>query len=543
MSLANLRIGVRMALGLGTIALLLALVAGASWTGIARVKAEWDDYAKRVAVRRDLISTAVNTLGNAGESFKHYIVRGGRHDKDFFDAIDALTDFGVDYRATGALSTHEIAQIDAFQKGLGDYRQAMGAVVSARARTTNPAELDRVAPEAGGSIREALRELERLNRREAQTTTARVTELVDEARFWVAGGAAPALVFLVVFGFLLTRSITKPIREAVEVAESVADGDLSSRIDARRGDETGKMMQALKAMNDGLSRIVSGVRASTTTITSASAEIVRGNSDMSQRTEAQASHLEETASSMEELTATVKQNADSAGVADRHAAQAVTVAQQGREVMGQVVTTMDAIRTSSGRIADIIGVIDGIAFQTNILALNAAVEAARAGDQGRGFAVVATEVRSLAQRSAQAAKEIKGLIEVSAGTVHSGADLVDRAGRTMEEIVASVEKVRSLISDIAAASSEQRAGIEQVNKAIVEMERMTQQNAALVEQSAAAAEALDEQAHALSASVEVFRLRDAGESAAQAEADSGTGPEVSEARLAAPDRPRLERSA
>jgi methyl-accepting chemotaxis protein len=347
----------------------------------------------------------------------------------------------------------------------------------------------------------------------ANMTSVTAKQRADAAEAQAATATRTIAIMLVaaiavcIFGTLwLARRITAPLGEAVRVARSVADGDLTSRIEPRSGDETGQMMRALKAMNDGLARIVGEVRASTTTIATASAEIVRGNSDMSQRTEAQASHLEETASSMEELTATVKQNADNAGVADRHAAQATTVARQGREVMAQVVTTMDAIQGSSGKIADIIGVIDGIAFQTNILALNAAVEAARAGDQGRGFAVVATEVRSLAQRSAQAAKEVKALIQASAGNVRSGADLVERAGQTMEEIVASVEKVRGLISDIASASSEQRAGIEQVNKAIMEMERMTQQNAALVEQSAAAAEALDEQAQALAGSVEVFRL-------------------------------------
>jgi methyl-accepting chemotaxis protein len=511
MALADLRIGTRMALGLGAIALLLGLVGAAAWTGIARMSAEWEDYAKRLATRRDMISAATNTLGTATESFKSYIVRGGREDKDFFEAIDALTDFGVDYRSTGELSGHEIAQLDAFQKGLGEYRQSMAAVATARSRTANPVELDRVAPAAGGDIRDALRELERLNRREGQEKTARVSELVDEARLWVLAGTVPALAVLVLFGILLTRSITAPIREAARVAESVADGDLSSRIVARGGDETGQMMRALKAMNDGLTRIVAGVRASTGTIAQASAEIVRGNADMAQRTEAQASHLEETASSMEELTATVKQNADNAGVADRHAAEAASVARGGRDVMGHVVSTMDAIRASSGKIADIIGVIDGIAFQTNILALNAAVEAARAGEQGRGFAVVAAEVRSLAQRSAQAAKEIKGLIDASAGNVRSGAELVERAGKTMEEIVGSVEKVRGLISEIAGASAEQKAGIEQVNKAVMDMEHMTQQNAALVEQSAAAAEALDEQAQALARSVEVFRLTDDAE--------------------------------
>ena len=306
--------------------------------------------------------------------------------------------------------------------------------------------------------------------------------------------------------WLITRSITVPIREAVAVAEKVASGDLTSRITADSRDETGQLMQALRAMNGSLGDIVGRVRASTGTIALASSEIAAGNQDLSARTEQQAGSLEETAASMEELTSTVRQNAENARQANRLAADAANVAGQGGAMVAEVVTTMGAINESSRKIVDIIGVIDGIAFQTNILALNAAVEAARAGEQGRGFAVVASEVRNLAQRSATAAKEIKVLIDDSVRKVQDGTGQVDRAGATMNNIVDSIGRMTAIMGEIASASEEQRTGIEQVNTAVVEMDRVTQQNAALVEQAAAAAGAMQEQAAQLSEVVGTFRL-------------------------------------
>jgi methyl-accepting chemotaxis protein-1 (serine sensor receptor) len=307
-------------------------------------------------------------------------------------------------------------------------------------------------------------------------------------------------------GFWLIRSITRPLNEAVRIAGCVAAGDLTQRIEVRSKDETGKLMHAMKDMTASLQGIVSQVRSGTETIAVASREIASGNADLSSRTEEQASSLEETASSMEELTSTVRQNAENARQANQLVASTADVAMKGGQVVGQVVDTMASIKESSRKIADIIGVIDGIAFQTNILALNAAVEAARAGEQGRGFAVVASEVRNLAQRSATAAKEIKALIEDSVGKVDAGGKLVDQAGRTMEEIVGSVKRVTDIVSEIAAASQEQSAGIEQVNQAVGQMDEMTQQNAALVEEAAAAAESLQEQTGRLMQTVSVFRL-------------------------------------
>jgi methyl-accepting chemotaxis protein len=315
-----------------------------------------------------------------------------------------------------------------------------------------------------------------------------------------------ALVLGVACAWLITRSITVPIRAAVAVAEKVAAGDLTSRITVDSRDETGQLMRALGAMNDSLVDIVGRVRAGTGTIAVASAEIAAGNQDLSARTEQQAGSLEETAASMEELTSTVKQNAENARQANRLAADAATVAGEGGAMVAEVVSTMGSINDSSRKIVDIISVIDGIAFQTNILALNAAVEAARAGEQGRGFAVVAWEVRNLAQRSATAAKEIKALIDDSVRKVQDGTGQVDRAGATMNDIVKSIGHVTAIMGEIANASEEQRAGIEQVNHAIVEMDRVTQQNAALVEQAAAAAAAMQEQAGELSAVVGTFRL-------------------------------------
>ncbi|GAB3391831.1 methyl-accepting chemotaxis protein [Massilia agri] len=319
-------------------------------------------------------------------------------------------------------------------------------------------------------------------------------------------GLAFGLLMAAVVGWLLVRAIVRPIERAVEIAGAVASGDLTQKIEVDSRDETGRLLQALKDMNAALVRIVTQVRGGTDTIATASGEIAAGNLDLSSRTEQQAGSLEETASSMEELTSTVKQNADNARQANVLAASAQQVAGKGGEVVEQVVKTMGAINSSATRIVDIIAVIDGIAFQTNILALNAAVEAARAGEQGRGFAVVAGEVRNLAQRSAAAAKEIKALIDDSVEKVHHGSELVDQAGATMAEIVQSVGRVTDIITEISAASQEQTAGIEQINSAVTQMDQVTQQNAALVEEASAAAQALQEEARALAQAVGTFRL-------------------------------------
>jgi methyl-accepting chemotaxis protein len=306
--------------------------------------------------------------------------------------------------------------------------------------------------------------------------------------------------------FAITRSVITPINQAGGAARLIADNDLSHTLESDRKDELGQLLRVLGQMQSSLRNMVSQVRSSTDSISTASAEIATGNQDLSARTEQTASNLQQTASSMEQLTGAVKQSADSARQANQLAASAAEVAARGGVVVSRVVSTMDDINASSKKIADIIGVIDGIAFQTNILALNAAVEAARAGEQGRGFAVVAGEVRNLAQRSAQAAKEIKGLIGASVEKVESGSKLVADAGLTMQEIVGSVQRVTDIIGEITAASSEQSDGIGQVNQAVTQLDQMTQQNAALVEESAAAAESLKEQAVRLAQVVGTFRL-------------------------------------
>ncbi|MBK4736404.1 methyl-accepting chemotaxis protein [Noviherbaspirillum pedocola] len=321
----------------------------------------------------------------------------------------------------------------------------------------------------------------------------------------IIGGAITAMM-AILMAIWIARNITRPLQQAVGLARRVAQGDLTSRLSAQSKDETGELIGALMEMNEALVRIVTEVRSGTDAISTASSEIASGNMDLSARTEQQASSLEETASSMEEMTSTVKQNADNARQASQLAANASDTAARGGAVVAEVVTTMGSINESSKKIVDIIGVIDGIAFQTNILALNAAVEAARAGEQGRGFAVVASEVRSLAQRSAAAAREIKGLIDDSVGKVDTGSRLVDQAGATMTEVVESVRRVNDIISEISAASEEQRAGIEQINGAVTQMDAVTQQNAALVEEAAAAANAMREQAASLGHAVDIFRL-------------------------------------
>jgi methyl-accepting chemotaxis protein len=421
--------------------------------------------------------------------------------KEYADARDKLVAAGLDASESKVLA--EVTRLD--KETEAPFKEAIGQALAFNSEGAAKVIASRIDP----LNQQALVEIDKLI--DAQQASAKVVleDVVGQAKreniiFLLC--AAVTVAAGLAFAWMLTRSITTPLQDAVGIARKVASGELDVQVDVKGKDEVSELLQALKDMTESLLKIVSDVRMSTETITVASHEIAMGNADLSSRTESQASSLEETASSMEELTTTVKQNADNARQANQLVVSASDFATKGGQVVGHVVDTMGSIKDSSRKISDIIGVIDGIAFQTNILALNAAVEAARAGEQGRGFAVVAAEVRSLAQRSANAAKEIKALIVDSVEKVDAGGKLVDEAGKTMEEIVTSVKHVADIMGEITAASQEQSSGIEEVNRAIAQMDEMTQQNAALVEEAAAAAESMQEQAAALAQAVAVFKL-------------------------------------
>ena len=397
-----------------------------------------------------------------------------------------------------------IASIDAAREA---YRTPRAALLKRKqAGEDVTAALERDLKPLAIAYSDSIGRLEKLQQTMYDESLAAVEADASQGRTLLAAGAGIALLLGAAFAFFLTRSIVAPLRQAVRNARAIAAGDLTQPIESVGRDELADLLSALKEMNVSLVGIVGNVRHGTDTIATASSQIAAGNQDLSSRTEEQASSLEETAASMEELTSTVKQNADNARQANQLAVTASGVAVKGGSVVAEVVGTMGAINASSRKIVDIIGVIDGIAFQTNILALNAAVEAARAGEQGRGFAVVAAEVRNLAQRSAAAAKEIKVLIDDSVSKVEEGSSQVAEAGKTMDEIVDSVKRVTDIMAEITAASQEQTQGIEQINQAITQMDQVTQQNAALVEEAAAAASSLQEQASGLSQVVSVFRL-------------------------------------
>ncbi|VVD80028.1 chemotaxis protein [Pandoraea communis] len=386
-------------------------------------------------------------------------------------------------------------------------QQTVAMLKAGSAEGAQQTYIEKVKP-AYGPMRDELNVLTRLELTQA-------TDLYEQAQkehTLVRGATAVAvlggIVILFVLGSILRRAINHPLRVALSMSKQIAAGDLTGTAEGSGHDEIGQLLFSLTVMKNSLLSIVSDVREGIDSINVASREIAAGNTDLSARTEQQAASLEQTASSMEQLTATVKQNADNARQASAMAVNASEIAERGGQVVGNVVDTMDGISTSSHKIVDIISVIEGIAFQTNILALNAAVEAARAGEQGRGFAVVAGEVRTLAQRSAAAAKEIKVLIEDSVGRVENGSALVAKAGQTMDEIVQAVKRVTDIMGEISAASAEQSSGIEQVNRAVTQMDEVTQQNAALVEEAAAAAGSLEDQAHRLRDAVAVFRVGD-----------------------------------
>jgi methyl-accepting chemotaxis protein len=382
-------------------------------------------------------------------------------------------------------------------EGLTPAKQALQAGKTEEALAIYKTKISPLAPQFFGPL-EKLMELQVAMSKEVITAT-----------IIIAVATVAALLLAAVLAVVITRSVTRPIGEAVVFAQTTASGDLTARILHASRDEVGELLDALASMQASLVKVVRNVRDGSEGVATASSEIADANHDLSARTEQQASALEQTSASMEELGATVKQNADSARTANQLAMSASTVAQQGGKVVGQVVQTMKGINESSHKIADIVSVIDGIAFQTNILALNAAVEAARAGEQGRGFAVVASEVRSLAGRSADAAKEIKQLINASVERVGQGSILVDQAGETMTEVVNSIRRVTDIMSEISAASTEQAQGVAQVGEAVTHMDRATQQNAALVEQMAAAASSLKAQAKNLVQVVGTFKLSEA----------------------------------
>jgi methyl-accepting chemotaxis protein len=514
---ANMQIGKRLGLGFAVVLALSILMAGiAVWrlTAVASATREMmkqpltmeravSDLSRNinVAVARTTVIAKASDTSLAGQ---------------FAAEAAALAKSGAGYRkvieslVTGADAQPEekeiFARLSATQKVYSDSRDQVLKLKGEGNTEAANAVLNKTFLPTATSYQDIIADFVTTERRILVSTAARIDSIAEASRNLLVTLAALILLLGVLCAWWLTVGITGPLRKAVAVTRRVADGDLSGEIVVQGRDETGQLMQALKDMNGSLVRIVGQVRLGTDTIATASSEIASGNQDLSSRTEQQASSLEETASSMEELTSTVKQNAENARQANQLAITASGVAVKGGEVVTRVVDTMESINDSAKKIVDIIGVIDGIAFQTNILALNAAVEAARAGEQGRGFAVVASEVRSLAQRSAAAAKEIKTLIGDSVEKVDTGSKLVTEAGSTMEEIVDSVKRVTDIMAEIMAATQEQTAGIEQVNQAISQMDQVTQQNAALVEQAAAASKSMQDQAGNLAKAVSVFRL-------------------------------------
>jgi methyl-accepting chemotaxis protein len=541
MKLANLKIAQRLALGFGALCLILVAIQTFSINMLGKVNEGTADLVSRRVPNIVATSLVLAEVNDVAIALRNMILSADPADRQ------KQRDEIVSSRKAGLENLEKLRQNVISPQG----RALLERMTSANARyikgqeemmtridAGDDAEMRRYMKEVMrpilADLKQAVNGLLELQSSIASKTAVEAQATFESTRMTMLVLAAASLALAGLIGWWITRSITRPIVRALEVANTVAAGDLTSRIEVTSTDETGQLLQALKTMNASLARTVLAVRSGTETIATASNEVAVGNLDLSARTEQQASSLEETASSMEELTSTVKQNADNARQANVLAEAASSVAERGGRVIGDVVGTMDRINSSAGKIADIIGVIDGIAFQTNILALNAAVEAARAGEQGRGFAVVASEVRNLAQRSAAAAKEIKGLIGDSTEAVQAGGKLVGEAGATMQEIVESVRRVTDIMSEITAASQEQTAGIEQINEAITQMDHVTQQNAALVEQAAAASASMQEQAANLTRAVSVFEVEGA---AAQ------SAPAVQAAPAAAAARPALARPA
>jgi methyl-accepting chemotaxis protein len=515
MVLANMRVGLKLAWGFGAVLLFLTIVAAISYRNLTVLKHDvnvliTEDFTKtelanKVIFNNNIIARAMRNsllVKNQADITKELarIANSSQTIKDDMDKLESKINSEQE-------KSHFKEVQDSQAKYLRAKEQFIGLVSDGKRDEAIDYLLTEIRPlqEAYiGSLNEMIAYQTGLMVQTGKNADGQVSSAVSQI---VILGIL-ALLAGSTIGFVITRSITDPLNKAVKVANAVAQGDLSSSIEVKYKDEIGQLLQALKKMNDNLAIIISDVRSSTDSINGAAQQVSFGNNDLAQRTAEQAGSLEETATSMEELASTVRQNAENAKKANQLAVRASDVAIKGGRAVNEVVETMASISASSKKIVEIISVIEAIAFQTNILALNAAVEAARAGEQGRGFAVVAAEVRSLAQRSSTAAKEITALINASVTNVDIGSSQVDMAGATMTEIVNAVKRVTDIMSEISEASSEQSTGIEQVNQAITQMDEVTQQNAALVEEATAAAEAMQEQARTLSDSVSVFRLKE-----------------------------------
>ena len=513
MTIRNLRIGARLSLGFGLVLALMALMILIGVVRLQDIGNATHTMVERDLVRERIASEWIGIIESNGARSAAVVKSNDPAVQDYFkkqmaaysqraSAIQKQLEDSV----TGLDDRKVLDAMLAQRKVFNDIRNDVFKMKEAgNDEMANTAYDSKMAP-ATQAYSDSIRALVKFEQGVIDGAAASIDGSFRSGRSLLLALGAAALLMGVIAAWLMARSVTVPLDHAVEAARAVASGDLSRNIAIDSSDEIGQLQRALKEMNQSLLNTVREVRTGADTIATASAEIASGNLDLSSRTEEQASSLEETASAVEQLSSTVHQTADNARQASTLAQSASTVAQDGGAVVRQVIATMGEIHVASNRIVDIIGVIDGIAFQTNILALNAAVEAARAGEQGRGFAVVATEVRSLAQRSAAAAKEIKTLIGDSVGKVDEGTQLVEKAGKTMGQVVEGVQRVTDIVAEISSAAQEQSTGIAEVNHAITQMDQVTQQNAALVEEAAAAANALQDQSARLAELVSTFKL-------------------------------------
>jgi methyl-accepting chemotaxis protein len=527
MNLNDMKIGTRLAVAFGLIIALMFGLVGVNYQRMQLIDEDADrivELQRRAALadswrastnlnaNRDLAIAKSGGSAPVNEFFAPQIKATSAEIAQVQEELSTLVDSSVGKASLATVAERRKAYIDARKAVLAEIEGGNSAAAEAAlssqmlpAATAYVQAIEAVASYQGKRLVEA---------------SAEIKEAVASAELLSLLLLLSAATVATTAGWLISRSITTPLRNTIAVTERIAGGDLSQPVHAQGRDEAAEMQRSLARMQEALVGLVGNVRASSDSIGTASVQIASGNQDLSARTEQTASNLQQAASSLEQLTGTVSQTADSARTANQLAASASEAAGRGGAVVGEVVSTMDEINTSSKKIADIIGTIDGIAFQTNILALNAAVEAARAGEQGRGFAVVAAEVRSLAQRSAEAAKEIKTLIQASVERVDNGSRLVQQAGTVMGDIVGSVQRVTDVIGEISAATSEQTTGLRQVNEAVAQLDQMTQQNAALVEESAAAAESLAEQSRKLTGVVGAFRTSGHASPAAKAHSSS-----------------------